>query len=92
MTPEQLEVGERNAVSYCTDVLQLPKSNMKFVLGQIENLDKAGIESDSLDMIISNCVVSGSNHSHLFTLSDFVAFIDCSITKGHVSWGTETLI
>lgn len=76
MTPEQLEVGERNAVSYCTDVLQLPKSNMTFVLGQIENLDKAGIESNSLDMIISNCVVGASRHSELCTPSDLVGCID----------------
>lgn len=58
MTPEQLEVGERNAASYCQDVLKLPHTNMQFVLGQIEDLDKAGIESDSVDLIISNCVVS----------------------------------
>ena len=33
--------------------------NMRFVEGQIEYLDKAGIPDESIDLIISNCVVRG---------------------------------
>lgn len=32
--------------------------NMRFVEGQIEYLDKAGIPDESIDLVISNCVVS----------------------------------
>jgi len=31
---------------------------MRFVEGQIEYLDKAGIPDESIDLVISNCVVS----------------------------------
>lgn len=37
---------------------------MRFVKGHIEFLDKAGIEDDSVDIIISNCVVNLSPDKH----------------------------
>lgn len=58
MTAEQLEVARRHAEPYCTQALGYPACNMKFVEGQIEFLDQAGIADESVDMVISNCVVS----------------------------------
>ena len=34
------------------------KPNMTFVQGHIEFLDRAGIKDDSVDLIISNCVIN----------------------------------
>jgi hypothetical protein len=32
---------------------------MRFVEGEIEYLDKAGVPDSSVDLVISNCVVGG---------------------------------
>eukprot|EP01026_Neomeris_dumetosa_P019877 TRINITY_DN1801_c0_g1_i2.p1 TRINITY_DN1801_c0_g1~~TRINITY_DN1801_c0_g1_i2.p1 ORF type:complete len:415 (-),score=47.41 TRINITY_DN1801_c0_g1_i2:372-1616(-) len=58
MTDEQLEVARKYVESYCTETLGYSQPNMKFVKGNIEYLDKAGIEDESIDIIISNCVVN----------------------------------
>jgi arsenite methyltransferase len=58
MTAEQLEVARRHAEQYCTATLGYPAPNMQFVEGQIEYLDRAGIADESVDLVISNCVVS----------------------------------
>lgn len=58
MTTELLEVARRHAEPYCSQALGYPACNMKFVEGRIEHLDKAGITDESVDMVISNCVVS----------------------------------
>lgn len=34
------------------------KPNMRFLKGEIENLDQAGILDSSVDLVISNCVVN----------------------------------
>eukprot|EP01083_Nonionella_stella_P174374 604273_1 len=57
MTDGQLKVARSHIDSY-TKSLGYHKPNLKFVKGYIEFLDKAGIESESMDMVISNCVVN----------------------------------
>lgn len=58
MTQSQLEVARRHADAYCKDVLGFANSNMRFVEGRIEDLAGAGIAAESVDLIISNCVVN----------------------------------
>ena len=61
MTKEQLDVARRHVDAYTKDVLQYPATNMTFVEGHIEDLKSAGIADESIDLIISNCVVNLSN-------------------------------
>ncbi|KAL4451735.1 hypothetical protein ABPG75_007397 [Micractinium tetrahymenae] len=58
MTPALLEVARRHAADYCTQTLGYAQPNMRFVEGRIEDLDQAGIQDDSVDLVISNCVVN----------------------------------
>lgn len=51
-------MARRNADKYCQQRLGYAASNMRFVEGHIEFLDKAGIADESLDLVISNCVVN----------------------------------
>lgn len=57
MTVEQLAVAKRHcdwhAVRY-----GYARSNVEFVLGQIEDLAAAGIADDSIDVVVSNCVIN----------------------------------
>jgi arsenite methyltransferase len=57
MTDEMLEVAEAHSHEYTTK-LGYAKPNIKFVKGYIERLHEAGIADESIDMIISNCVVN----------------------------------
>jgi len=57
MTREQLEVSKKYIDEY-TKKLGYKKSNLNFVQGYIEFLEKSGIKENSLDLIISNCVVN----------------------------------
>mmetsp|Transcript_3695 Transcript_3695/g.8855 ORF Transcript_3695/g.8855 Transcript_3695/m.8855 type:complete len:363 (+) Transcript_3695:108-1196(+) len=57
MTEEQVELSREHLETFCSK-LGFSKPNMKFVKGFIEFLDKAGIEDDSQDLVISNCVVN----------------------------------
>lgn len=57
MTDEQLQTARAHINSY-TKALGYPKANLKFQKGYIEFLDKAGIEPNSMDMVISNCVIN----------------------------------
>lgn len=57
MTEEQLEVARQHVDDF-TAALGYSEPNMRFVKGHIEFLDRAGIESESVDIIISNCVVN----------------------------------
>eukprot|EP00951_Prasinocladus_malaysianus_P019468 scaffold157252_cov45-Prasinocladus_malaysianus.AAC.1 len=72
MTEEQLEISNKYVKEFC-DKQGFSKPNMKFVkasdscghlfegqrfLGFIEYLDQAGIEDESQDLVISNCVVN----------------------------------
>ncbi|KAI8107395.1 hypothetical protein M9435_002426 [Picochlorum sp. BPE23] len=58
MTREQLDVAEAYAETFCKETLGYAATNLRFVEGEIENLEKAGIEDNSIDLIISNCVVN----------------------------------
>lgn len=58
MTPAQLAVARKHADEYCTQTLGYAQPNMRFVEGQIERLDEAGIADASVDLIISNCVIN----------------------------------
>jgi len=58
MTPSQLEVANRHLEAYTRDVLKYSKPNMRFIQGEIEYLDKAGIPDESQDLVISNCVIN----------------------------------
>ena len=57
MTNEQLDVANRH-VDYHTEKFGYDKPNIEFVKGNIEELDKLGLEKGSFDLIISNCVVN----------------------------------
>lgn len=58
MTDGQLEVARKYVDEYCTKTLGYATPNVRFEKGTIENLKAAGIEDDSVDMIISNCVIN----------------------------------
>ncbi|CAK0784978.1 hypothetical protein CVIRNUC_008183 [Coccomyxa viridis] len=58
MTEEQLQIARKHAEAYCQQTLGYKASNMRFVKGHIELLDEAGIASESMDLIISNCVIN----------------------------------
>lgn len=57
MTQEQLKVAKDHIDSY-TKKLGYSKPNLHFVEGYIEFLEKAGIKKDTIDLVISNCVVN----------------------------------
>ena len=57
MTPEQLEVANRN-VNYHTDRFGYKTPNVEFHCGQIEDLKSIDIASESVDIVISNCVIN----------------------------------
>jgi arsenite methyltransferase len=57
MTDEQLDVARSHVEEY-TATLGFKKPNMTFVKGYIECLGDAGIKDESVDIIMSNCVVN----------------------------------
>ena len=57
MTPEQLETA-RKYEEYHKNQFGFAKSNVTFKNGLIEKLDEVGIENDSIDVIVSNCVIN----------------------------------
>lgn len=57
MTDEQLEVARRHVDSQ-TEVFGFAKPNMEFHKGYIEDLKTIGIEDNSVDVVISNCVIN----------------------------------
>ncbi|XP_041642312.1 arsenite methyltransferase [Cheilinus undulatus] len=57
MTEDQLEVA-RAYVDYHTKEFGYKTPNISFVQGYIEALTEAGIEKNSFDIVISNCVVN----------------------------------
>lgn len=57
MTDEQLEVANKN-IKYHQDKFQMANSNIEFLKGQLEQLDLLNLESNSFDLIISNCVIN----------------------------------
>lgn len=57
MTAEQLEVAERHR-DYHAERFGYRASNVELVLGDITDLGGAGIESESVDVVVSNCVIN----------------------------------
>ncbi len=57
MTKEQLEVARRNLHSQM-ERFGYPKPNVDFRQGYIEDLEALGIGDDSVDVVISNCVIN----------------------------------
>lgn len=57
MTDEQLEVARRNQ-DYHQKAFGHSTSNVTFIKGYIEDLKSAGIEDNSIDLVVSNCVIN----------------------------------
>nr|XP_032808401.1 arsenite methyltransferase isoform X1 [Petromyzon marinus] len=57
MTPEQLEVARRH-VEYHTKLFGFSRPNVEFLEGYIERLGDVGLQDQSYDVIVSNCVVN----------------------------------
>lgn len=57
MTPEQLEVAKRYQVEQA-ERFGFEQSNVEFRLGYIEDLASCGIADESIDLVVSNCVVN----------------------------------
>jgi arsenite methyltransferase len=57
MTEEQLSVAERY-VEYHRDAFGHSRSNVRFMLGQIEQLDELRLPDDYFDVVVSNCVIN----------------------------------
>lgn len=55
MTQEQLEVARKHAPYHAE---KFGYSNVEFLAGNIENLQALPIEKNSLDLIVSNCVIN----------------------------------
>jgi arsenite methyltransferase len=61
MTPEQINVGRR-VLDEQMKTFGFSKSNVTFLDGEIEDLAKMGIKSDSIDVVVSNCVINLSDN------------------------------
>lgn len=57
MTESQVEVAKKY-VDYHMEKFGFQTPNVTFVLGYIEKLGEAGIEADSYDVVVSNCVIN----------------------------------
>jgi arsenite methyltransferase len=57
MTPEQLEVAE-GTVAWHAKKFGFEKPNTQFIKGDISDLKAAGIEDESVDIVVSNCVLN----------------------------------
>ena len=57
MTDEQLDVANRH-IDYHTEKFGYSKPNVEFLKGYIEKLDELGLEDNSFDIIVSNCVIN----------------------------------
>ncbi len=57
MTSEQIKVARRHQARQAKR-FGLKKSNVDFRVGYIEDLASAGIEDNSIDVVISNCVIN----------------------------------
>ncbi|MHB8742217.1 MAG: methyltransferase domain-containing protein [Sulfuricaulis sp.] len=57
MTPEQLDTARRH-VEYHMDKFGFPSPNVKFLAGYIEDLQGLGISDNSVDVVVSNCVIN----------------------------------
>lgn len=57
MTQSQLEVAKRHKDEQAK-VFGFDESNVDFVCGYIEDLESLGIENESVDLVVSNCVIN----------------------------------
>src|SRR5262245_27316149 len=57
MTPEQLSIAETH-LDHHRQAFGYPRSNVRLASGYIEDLKGAGIQSNSVDLVVSNCVVN----------------------------------
>lgn len=57
MTDEQLSVARKH-LPYQTEKFGFSKPNVEFRQGYIEDLEGAGIKSQSMDLVVSNCVLN----------------------------------
>ena len=57
MTDAQLEVANKH-LDYQMEQFGYSEPNVEFVKGYIEDLDSAGIADNSVDLIVSNCVIN----------------------------------
>jgi len=57
MTDSQLETASTHISEY-TKLLGYKKPNIRFIKGYIEYLKEAGVKENSIDIVISNCVVN----------------------------------
>lgn len=58
MTSNQLDVAKKYRDDYCSKTLGYKESNLNFIQGRIEDLSGAGVQEESIDLIISNCVIN----------------------------------
>jgi arsenite methyltransferase len=58
MTEEQLAVARASADEYCRQQLGYSRMNMTFLKGYIEYPLEAGVNPESIDIAVSNCVVN----------------------------------
>lgn len=67
MTEEQIKIAERH-VDYHRIKFGFSKSNVELIKGYIEDLEEVGIKSESIDVVVSNCVVNLSpNKERVFS-------------------------
>lgn len=57
MTDEQLQVA-KNHSEYHAKKFNYKKSNVEFIKGDLEQLDKLDLEPGTFDLIVSNCVIN----------------------------------
>lgn len=57
MTDEQLAIAKRHQ-DYHAKAFGFEKSNVTFLKGFIEDLEGAGISTNSIDLVVSNCVIN----------------------------------
>ena len=63
MTDGQLEVANRH-IPYHTERFGYEKPNVEFHKGYIEDLQALGLEDNSVDVVVSNCVINLSPDKH----------------------------
>lgn len=67
MTKEQLAVA-RHHIEYHRQKFSFKESNVQFLEGYIEDLEAAGVKSNSVDLVVSNCVTNLSpNKERVFS-------------------------
>eukprot|EP00823_Brevimastigomonas_motovehiculus_P003241 TRINITY_DN195_c0_g1_i1.p1 TRINITY_DN195_c0_g1~~TRINITY_DN195_c0_g1_i1.p1 ORF type:complete len:456 (-),score=147.78 TRINITY_DN195_c0_g1_i1:276-1568(-) len=102
MTEEQLTVAKKHADSFCKS-LGYASTNMKFLKGYIEDVQSAGVDDNSVDLVISNCVINLSPDKKAVLSSLYRALkfggslefsdkyidrrIDDSVRKNKLFWG-----